>query len=184
MTVYNHGKFQAGGEWRTPSVFYSPYLVDQITLRVTTGDATITIDSLIEFIAGDIAATDLKTATICGDESIVCVAQVLNNTWNQNQLAVNNTVGAVDSYHELTKGTAMFNINIAIDVILLFPGMVMNTKLANSQVMEVGDDMIASALGKAKLFATGVDNVEAKLGKCLSVATSVASLQWVAMVTK
>jgi len=78
----------------------------------------------------------------------------------------------------------MFKINIAIDVILLFPGMVMNTKLANSQVMEVGDDMIASALGKAKLFATGVDNVEAKLGKCLSVATSVDSLQWVAMVTK
>ena len=177
MTVYNFGKFQAGGEWRTESVFYSPYILDEITERVTTGDATVTIDSLVELIAGGGIATDLITATICGDESKVVVGHVLNNEWNRNALAVDNSK---DSYFELTKGTAAFASGTLIDIVFLMPGLILNGKVEDSQTIAPFTAVIASALGKIKLFDTGVDSIEALLGKYMSVVTSVASLQWAA----
>ena len=178
MTVYNYGKFQASGEWRAPSVFYSPHPVDQITIRVNTGDATITIDSLVEFIAGGAAAADLVTATICGDESLVCLAQVLNNEWNRNQLAVDNSV---DGYSGLDKGTDVFASGTAVDVILLMPGMIMNGKVADSQTLAPGTNIAPAALGTVKLLDVSANDEPAiRLGKCLSVVTSVASLQWAA----
>lgn len=178
MAVYNYGKFQASGEWRTPSVFYSPFELDQITVRVNTGDATVTIDSLVEFIAGGGARTDLTTATICGDESLVCVGQVLNNEWNKNQLAVDNSV---DTYFGLSRGTAKFASGTAIDVVLLIPGMIMNGELEDSTVVAPGTNLAPSALGKLKLLDVSANDEPAiRIGASLSTATSVASLQYIA----
>jgi hypothetical protein len=178
MTVYNYGKFQAGGEWRNPSILYSPHLEDQIMLRVKTGDANCTIDSLVEFIAGAGAAADLITATICGDESLVCMAQIVNNEWNKNQLAVDNSV---DTYYGLTKGTATFASGTYIDVVILMPGMIMNGKLADSTVVAPGTNLKPAASGKVGLLDVSANDEPAiRIGASLSVSTSVASLQWIA----
>ena len=123
-------------------------------------------------------ATDLKAATICGDESLVCSAQVLNNEWNRNQLAVDNSV---DTYFGLTKGTAQFASGTYIDVILLLPGMIMNGKLANSKVTAVGTKLKPGATGLVDLLDVSANDEPAiKIGSALSVSTSVASLQWIA----
>ena len=178
MTVYNFGKFSASGEWRTPSVLYTPHIGNQVTERVNTGDATITIDSLVEFIAGGGAATDLKTATICGDESLVCIAQVVNNEWNRNQLAVDNSV---ESYKGLTKGTDVFASGTSIDVVFLMKGMIMNGKLTDSTVVAPGTNLKPGALGLVGLLDVSANDEPAiKIGKSMSVSTSVAALQWIA----
>jgi hypothetical protein len=176
MAIYKYGKFSSGDGWEVPTILYSPYEINQITLRVKTNDANITIDSLVEFVSGGGDADDLIEATICSDESKVAAATVLNNEWNKNQLCVDQ---GEDGYASLTKGTSKFSSGTYIDVAILMPGMIINSMVADSQTIAPFAHAAAAGSGKTKEFDEATpDSPSALIGKYLGVVTSVASLQY------
>lgn len=176
----HYDKWRAGLTWADPCILFTPVPIESLTLRVQTNSTDIGIMDFVDFVQAVGDKTDLEDATLSADNSTTVAAYVPDTEWNLEQLAASNDV---DTYSGLTKATACFDDNTAIDVVILYPGLILATKVVDS-VGAAGYKPFtryqSAGSGRVDVYATG----GACIGRGLSQIVNLASVQPIAILVE
>ena len=167
-----YDKWNPGSTWNKNGLLYCPVNPTdlKVTVRIKTS-AKLGICSMADAVETDDKDTDLKIVTQPADNSVVPMFWIGDTEHNREILARDN---GVDSYRSLTKGTAKFTTLSEVDAYLLYPGMIISCKFANSTTVKPG----------VKVSNAGTDTIdvgvtaEARFGHILGQFKSEASLHW------
>lgn len=170
-----YDKYRPCEDWKKPGLLYSPVPEKDMLIRVKVKtSAEIGICDIVSVIETGDDETDLYIATVSADNSVVPMFWIPDTERNREQLAKDNSVDDVSS---LTKSTAKFLTNSYIDAYLLFPGMIISCKLADSQTVKPGVKLQSAGSGKFDVYAT----VNARIGHILGQVPNEAALNWIAV---
>lgn len=169
-------RFRATGDWTSPCVLYAgghnlKELMVHIRIKTVSKLGIGDYADLVETAGDD---TDLMIATQPADNSIVPMLYIIDSENNRKQLLEDNKSASVLSYTDLTRNTATFAAYSTslktVEAIIIMPGMILNSKFADSTTVKPGVKVSNAGSRKLDVGTTTLADIGSILDQFVSEA--------------